>query len=57
MVLEATMLILDNSSWARNGDFVPSRWGAQQDAADIIIRSKTGGNAENEVGLMAMGGK
>ncbi len=31
MSLEATMIILDNSDYARNGDYYPTRWEAQKD--------------------------
>jgi len=41
MPLEACMLCLDNSEWNRNGDFPPSRFDAQQDAANIICNAKT----------------
>ncbi|PWN51130.1 hypothetical protein IE53DRAFT_368322 [Violaceomyces palustris] len=57
MVLEATMLVLDNSEWMRNGDYTPSRWEAQSDAVNIIFDAKTGSNPESMVGLMTMGGK
>ncbi|KAN0065339.1 proteasome regulatory particle base subunit rpn10 [Thecaphora frezii] len=57
MVLEATMLVLDNSEWMRNGDYTPSRWEAQCDAVSMIFDAKTNSNAESEVGLMTMAGK
>ncbi|EPQ30813.1 uncharacterized protein PFL1_01712 [Pseudozyma flocculosa PF-1] len=57
MVLEATMLVLDNSEWMRNGDYTPSRWEAQSDAVNMIFDAKTNSNAESEVGLMTMAGK
>jgi len=28
MGLEATMVIVDNSDYSRNGDFMPTRWEA-----------------------------
>ncbi|KAK5127032.1 hypothetical protein LTR85_008391 [Meristemomyces frigidus] len=56
MVLEATMIVVDNSESARNGDYVPSRWEAQTDAANLIFHSKTQANPESSVGLMSMGG-
>lgn len=37
MSLEAVMILLDNSEWARNGDYVPNRWDAQYDAAHLLI--------------------
>ncbi|KAF2724434.1 hypothetical protein K431DRAFT_281862 [Polychaeton citri CBS 116435] len=56
MVLEATMIIVDNSESSRNGDYVPSRWDAQADAVNLIFHSKTQANPESSVGLMSMGG-
>ncbi len=41
MPLEYTMICMDNSEWCRNGDFQPSRWDSQQDAATMISESKT----------------
>ncbi|KAF2663070.1 hypothetical protein K491DRAFT_700174 [Lophiostoma macrostomum CBS 122681] len=56
MGLEATMIVVDNSESSRNGDYVPSRWEAQCDAANLIFSAKTGANPESSVGLMSMGG-
>jgi hypothetical protein len=72
MVLEASMIVyvclftifttsanlnsVDNSENSRNGDYVPSRWEAQQDAVNLIFSAKTGANPESSVGLMSMGG-
>ncbi|KAA8616733.1 RPN10 26S proteasome regulatory complex subunit RPN10 PSMD4 [Pyrenophora tritici-repentis] len=56
MVLEASMIVVDNSEASRNGDYVPSRWEAQQDAVNMIFSAKTGANPESSVGLMSMGG-
>lgn len=57
MVLEATMICLDNSEWMRNGDFIPTRMEAQHDAVNLICGAKTQSNAENTVGIMTMAGK
>ncbi|MCJ1397359.1 hypothetical protein MMC11_000552 [Xylographa trunciseda] len=57
MVLEATMIVVDNSESSRNGDYVPSRWEAQSDAVNMIFSAKTQANPESSVGLMSMGGK
>ncbi|KAL8905206.1 MAG: hypothetical protein Q9171_006763 [Xanthocarpia ochracea] len=57
MVLEATMIVVDNSESSRNGDYVPSRWEAQSDAVNLIFSAKTQANPESSVGLMSMGGK
>ncbi|KAI4754001.1 hypothetical protein E4T52_13839 [Aureobasidium sp. EXF-3400] len=55
MGLEATMIVVDNSESSRNGDYVPSRWDAQADAANLIFQYKTQANPESSVGLMTMG--
>lgn len=55
MVLEATVICVDNSDYARNGDFVPTRLLAQQDAVSLVCHSKKS-NAENTVGLICMSG-
>lgn len=57
MVLEATVLCLDNSEWMRNGDYVPSRLEAQHDAINLICGAKTQSNPENVVGVIACSGK
>ncbi|KAI9797315.1 MAG: hypothetical protein M1825_006026 [Sarcosagium campestre] len=57
MVLEATILIVDNSESSRNGDYPQSRWDAQKDAVSLIFSAKTGSNPESSVGLMSMGGR
>ncbi|XP_072954555.1 26S proteasome non-ATPase regulatory subunit 4 homolog [Typha angustifolia] len=57
MVLEATMICIDNSEWMRNGDYSPSRFQAQSDAVNLICGAKTQSNPENTVGVLTMGGK
>lgn len=57
MVLEATTIIMDNSEWCRNGDYNPTRWESQQDAANIVCEAKTQQNPENTLGIMSMAGK
>ncbi|KAJ3684540.1 hypothetical protein LUZ61_013704 [Rhynchospora tenuis] len=57
MVLEATMICLDNSEWMRNGDYSPNRFQAQCDAVNLICGAKTQSNPENTVGVMTMAGK
>ncbi|XP_036394782.1 26S proteasome non-ATPase regulatory subunit 4-like [Megalops cyprinoides] len=54
MVLESTMVCVDNSEYMRNGDFMPTRLQAQQDAVNIVCHSKTRSNPENNVGLITM---
>lgn len=57
MPLEATMLIIDNSEFSRNGDYVPTRFGAQSDAVTTVFQTKIDSNPENTVGIMTMAGK
>ncbi|KAG6594767.1 26S proteasome non-ATPase regulatory subunit 4-like protein, partial [Cucurbita argyrosperma subsp. sororia] len=57
MVLEATMICIDNSEWMRNGDYTPSRFQAQADAINLICGAKTQSNPENTVGVLTMAGK
>jgi len=54
MGLESTMVCVDNSDYMRNGDFVPTRLQAQQDAVNLVCHSKTRSNPENNVGLITM---
>ncbi|XP_056632286.1 26S proteasome non-ATPase regulatory subunit 4 [Diorhabda carinulata] len=54
MVLESTMICVDNSDYMRNGDFLPSRLQAQQDAVNLVCHSKTRSNPENNVGLLTL---
>lgn len=56
MVLEATMLVLDNSEWMRNGDYVPNRFEAQSDAVQLLFNAKKQMNPENTVGLISASG-
>ncbi|XP_046386340.1 26S proteasome non-ATPase regulatory subunit 4 isoform X2 [Ischnura elegans] len=54
MVLESTMICVDNSDYMRNGDFLPTRLQAQQDAVNLVCHSKIRTNAENNVGLLTL---
>lgn len=56
MVLESCMILLDNSEYMRNGDYIPSRLEAQHDAANFLVGAKTQSNPENTVGVIAMCG-
>ncbi|KAK0335245.1 proteasome regulatory particle base subunit rpn10 [Friedmanniomyces endolithicus] len=56
MVLESVMIVVDNSESSRNGDYPPSRWSAQSDAANLIFHSKTQDNPESSCGLMSLAG-
>ncbi|KIX01431.1 uncharacterized protein Z518_09157 [Rhinocladiella mackenziei CBS 650.93] len=56
MVLEATMILVDNSETSRNGDYLPNRFSAQSEAVSLIFNAKTSSNPESAVGLMSMAG-
>lgn len=55
MPLEAVIVCMDCSEYMRNGDFAPTRFEAQKEAAAIIWQSKLRGHPETAVGLMSMG--
>lgn len=57
MVLEATMICVDNSEWMRNGDYAPTRFQAQSDAINFLAGAKTQDNPENTVGVLSLAGK
>lgn len=48
------MICVDNSDYMRNGDFLPTRLQAQQDAVNLVCHSKTRSNPENNVGLLTL---
>ncbi|CAF3343815.1 unnamed protein product [Rotaria sp. Silwood1] len=52
MPLESTIICVDNSDFMRDGDFIPTRMQAQQDAVSLIFHAKTRSNPENNVGLL-----
>ncbi|KAK2726651.1 26S proteasome non-ATPase regulatory subunit 4-like [Artemia franciscana] len=54
MVLESTMICVDNSEYMRNGDFIPTRLQAQEDGVNIVCHAKTRSNPENNVGLLTL---
>lgn len=56
MVLEATMIAIDNSEYMRNGDYATTRFEAQLTTTEFIFQSKVNANPENTVGLLAYGG-
>ncbi|KAI8332085.1 hypothetical protein BC941DRAFT_505459 [Chlamydoabsidia padenii] len=57
MVMEASMIVVDNSEWMRNGDYTPTRLVAQNEAVNLVFNAKTQSNPENTVGLMTTAGK
>ncbi|CUM65124.1 uncharacterized protein PRCAT00002751001 [Priceomyces carsonii] len=56
MVLEATMIAIDNSEYMRNGDYLSTRYDAQLTAMEFIFQNKVNSNPENTVGLLSYGG-
>lgn len=56
MVLEATVLVVDNSEYSRNGDFPRTRFVAQIDTVEFIFQAKRNSNPENTVGLISAAG-
>ena len=47
------MILLDNSEYMRNGDYVPTRLEAQVDAANLLVGAKTQSHPESTVGVSA----
>lgn len=57
MPREDTIICMDNSEWMRNGDYPPrSRFEAQYQAIEYLIRAKTSSHPENTVGLISLAG-
>ena len=53
MPLESCMIIVDNSEFMRNGDYIPTRLEARQDAANLLVGAKTQSHPESTVGVAA----
>jgi 26S proteasome regulatory subunit N10 len=47
------MILLDNSEYMRNGDYIPTRLEAQRDAANLLVGAKTQSHPESTVGVSA----
>jgi 26S proteasome regulatory subunit N10 len=47
------MILLDNSEYMRNGDYIPTRLAAQKDAANLLVGAKTQAHQESTVGVSA----
>lgn len=54
---EATIIILDNSDYSINGDYEPTRWLCQLDAAGLLIQAKLEQHHESCMGIALSGGK
>ena len=50
-------MILDNSSFAINGDYHPTRWMSQIEAAGLLIQTKMEQSQETAMGIALSGGK
>ena len=50
------MLCIDNSEWARNGDYAPSRFDAQRETLNFLAAAKIQSNPETTVGLLSLAG-
>eukprot|EP00177_Eucheuma_denticulatum_P002143 GFKZ01003828.1.p1 GENE.GFKZ01003828.1~~GFKZ01003828.1.p1 ORF type:complete len:330 (+),score=74.47 GFKZ01003828.1:177-1166(+) len=57
MVLESTIICVDNSEYSRNGDFPPSRFAAQIDSINMLCSAKVNANPESTVGLLTLAGR
>ena len=55
-MLEATVLCIDNSQYAHNGDFPRTRFEAQIDAIEYIFQAKRNSNLENTLALISSAG-
>jgi 26S proteasome regulatory subunit N10 len=53
---EATIVILDNSNYSINGDYQPTRWMSQIDAAGLLIQTKMEHHHENAMGIALSAG-
>ncbi|KAF8822708.1 ubiquitin interaction motif family protein [Cardiosporidium cionae] len=55
-MVECVVLCLDNSEWMRNGDYPPTRFESQLDAAHFLAGYSSTANQENSVAILSMGG-
>lgn len=53
---EAIIIILDNSASSINGDYEPTRWLTQIDAAGLLIQAKLEQHHENAMGIALSAG-
>lgn len=54
---ECIIIGVDNSEFALNEDYSPSRWEAQRDIVNLLASVKTDGNPETTVGILSLAGK
>jgi len=57
MVLEASVVCVDNSEWSRNADYAPTRLETQSEACNLVCGVKTSQHPESSVGLVSMAGE
>eukprot|EP00834_Sanchytrium_tribonematis_P002750 NODE_91_length_21557_cov_0.766660.p16 type:complete len:168 gc:universal NODE_91_length_21557_cov_0.766660:19057-19560(+) len=50
--LQATVVLVDNSNWMRNGDYYPSRFRSTLDVLNLIFTTKTQQHPENTLAVM-----
>ena len=51
------MILLDNSSYSINGDYIPTRWACQIDCAGLLIQSRMEQDHQMQMGLGLMAGQ
>ncbi|OEH77065.1 ubiquitin interaction motif family protein [Cyclospora cayetanensis] len=56
MSLEACVVCVDSSAFARDADLHPTRLAAQLDATSLLANAKLNAHRENAVGIVTMGG-
>lgn len=54
---EATMILLDNSEYSINGDYNPTRWLTETDAAGLLIQTKMDQDPQAAIGVVLTAGK
>jgi len=54
---ECIIIGVDNSEYALNEDYSPSRWESQRDVISLLASVKTDSNPETTVGIMSLAGK
>lgn len=55
-MVESTFVLIDNSSYVRNGDYPTTRYDAMLATLELVFNSKINSNPENSVGLLSYSG-
>eukprot|EP00835_Amoeboradix_gromovi_P004685 NODE_380_length_9674_cov_0.149452.p6 type:complete len:172 gc:universal NODE_380_length_9674_cov_0.149452:5256-4741(-) len=50
--LQATVVLVDNSDWMRNGDYQPSRYRSELEVLNVVFTAKTQQHPENTLAIM-----